>query len=562
MSVSSVIVRKNPESGESLAGYLIRIAEANGYPGTRWLGEAIGFSTDHRSIASLGGFLEPLSLLLGQPQEILEIMSFRAGVTSNASDLLMPPGYRIQRYEIDLRRPKVCADCLKQYGHDQIYWSLYAIQFCPEHGTALTEECGACGTKVSWGRGHVLPCNCFCSNTDELASENVMDLTRHIANVVLSSDRYPIANQFPKEFLELGLSDKLKVIAFLGMSRTGRFKIGLKAMTKRTLSEHREIVRHAANALADWPNGLERHFASFFERQKLKQDEFNLRDRHDSFYSYLIDPYHSSAFSFLRKELGKYISYHQPDVIITGRGDPGLATQQHYVSRYQAREEMKVSKWEVERAIRHGELETKSFRTSYGEKEWILKSSISKYLERKKYLFTLKNAAEYLSVAPAVIKEFIRWGILNPTHSRKLNESFRTYIDPKEIDELLARLRARIQQRKVPVYEKTSFLGASIMDAPGPGVAGYVHLALKGHLHLAPCKGKVDGFPDFQLYRSDVRYIGEIYKDHMDLQAGEWTFKGDVLPPSEYPDIQRYVRRYKKSKRKGARQVKLPEYCI
>lgn len=158
------------ERDESLSGYLLRLAEANGYRGIRDLLRLVS--------TKLAGSTRTQLLKLFADQERLSLVARIAVGDSRHlqhffAEALSPPtartpGEALYMYErrvaVDALLPErcaVCPSCLREYGYLREVWDLAPVTVCAEHGTLLIDQCPSCDTEITLDRSHLLHCeNC------------------------------------------------------------------------------------------------------------------------------------------------------------------------------------------------------------------------------------------------------------------------------------------------------------------------------------------------------------------------------------------------------------------
>jgi TniQ len=142
----SLVIRIRPKEDESYFGFLIRLAELNGYDTPFSIIHAArlrsttltGPQCESNSEVNLG----PLADLCG-----LEVDDLRKLVPSPADEphALSILGHTFSRSLINLRRPRVCTECLRESNYCRKQWEFKAVTACPIHQIMLLDECNACG---------------------------------------------------------------------------------------------------------------------------------------------------------------------------------------------------------------------------------------------------------------------------------------------------------------------------------------------------------------------------------------------------------------------------------
>lgn len=148
-------------SGESLPGYLLRLAEANGYRGIRGLLSALPDPPDRRLAISLRELRtsEPLlrnlgRMAVGDGQHLLQFFCSRSneygsiwhGVLVNHDAWLEPAA-------------QLCPQCLADASILQEEWDLGCVTTCERHGVELLDACPTCSAQISYDRASLMHCH-------------------------------------------------------------------------------------------------------------------------------------------------------------------------------------------------------------------------------------------------------------------------------------------------------------------------------------------------------------------------------------------------------------------
>lgn len=142
-----------PIAGESLRGYLVRLADLNGYETIHWLGSRHG----GRAIA-LGEKLsiERVAALTEVSISSLQNMSYRSNGPNQHKFL----GSTVCRRLLQLERFKFCPLCISEAPFHRAFWDLTITQVCPTHRCALLSRCPRCSAKLNWRRASISHCRC------------------------------------------------------------------------------------------------------------------------------------------------------------------------------------------------------------------------------------------------------------------------------------------------------------------------------------------------------------------------------------------------------------------
>lgn len=146
-------VRFAPEAGESLRGYLLRLAEANGYPGLSWLAQKVWRS---QHVGSLG------------PQEAAALgalVDLGPGIADTLGPAATKGGWvgsdanqKAPRNLVNRTQPKVCPACLAERKVLRAVWEIRFWLVCPTHGCGMLDACPRCRRPLGWDRSRVDRC--------------------------------------------------------------------------------------------------------------------------------------------------------------------------------------------------------------------------------------------------------------------------------------------------------------------------------------------------------------------------------------------------------------------
>lgn len=159
MAPPRLLLRSAILEGESLKGYLMRLALLNGYRHLGWLLRAANVhpSALDRGTASLEG----LAAMTGCAVPELEAIYWPASVVHRHR----PSQHRladatIPAWLLNVRHPRVCPPCIREGRPIQRAWEIAWTSCCPRHGNCLISRCSQCDKPLSWDRPWLHRCAC------------------------------------------------------------------------------------------------------------------------------------------------------------------------------------------------------------------------------------------------------------------------------------------------------------------------------------------------------------------------------------------------------------------
>lgn len=192
--VNSVCIRVPINSGESIFGYLARVAEANGYDSSTWLlptAQRMSFNTSKWTMDTI----EHVTQITSLPR--YEVANRVYANTSNNQLIFF--GDRIpsvlvdQPYQEGTR--KFCPDCLRETGFHSALFDLTPVQVCPQHACRLTTVCPLCAKKVFWGRPTLVTCKACGGDLTAAQTERVP--TSELRGLAAIAKRFGFPHRHP-----------------------------------------------------------------------------------------------------------------------------------------------------------------------------------------------------------------------------------------------------------------------------------------------------------------------------------------------------------------------------
>ncbi len=148
------------EPDESFPGYLLRLAEANGYAGITDLLRAT-LSTRRASVDRMlhdlrtsRSDLSTLSrVAVGDAEHLLRHLAFPL-----QDGALVVNQMRVDGDAWLTAKAQVCPQCLSERGYLLEAWDWTVVTVCPEHCITLIDKCPNCAAPITWGRPHPFHC--------------------------------------------------------------------------------------------------------------------------------------------------------------------------------------------------------------------------------------------------------------------------------------------------------------------------------------------------------------------------------------------------------------------
>jgi hypothetical protein len=402
-------VRGPPLADESLKGYVLRLAQANGHPDIRWLLDTAGLRL---AIAGTRCDLTTLSNLTGVGPIDLEALT--NWPVAGRTGLVRFGNGSLPATALDLIHPRACPSCVRERGSVRRIWDVTAYVACRTHGCWLVDSCPHCLSHLSWMRPGLELCQCRRVWTDAssgLASESALEVAALLEERTAQPMLTSASQTLPVGALQT-LDMAVRFIAFFGSNHTDP-NWRVSTMTKAGLAADRKTVETAAHLLQDWPQSLyewlERSARSSEHRVGLAAEYGHCLPRLRAFFG-------DEPFAFLYSEVRRYFANHWGNGLIKRKSifyAPPIAPRR--VSGSQAAKSLGITSASIARMVGDGTL--KGELRDMGRRRQILvdPTSVQELQERAKRSLSCEAAAECLGTSCSQIEKLRRGGLLDGT---------------------------------------------------------------------------------------------------------------------------------------------------
>jgi hypothetical protein len=252
-----LLVTPRPQPLEGPLGYLLRAADANGYPKLQWLARLAGLHHIDPFEPPPDGKLEAV---LNLPTGSLDHLFYPTLPDKQGGTRVRFGTGNVRRSAIGVKRSPVCPHCLAEAGYARMAWDLSVIPVCPRHGSRLIDMCPDCGKPFTWSRAKLCTCSCG-RDLRTISAPRAGDAAVALGNAVLKkaglSDRDVEALPFPPEFDAMGLAEAVDLVTFLGAWAVGRgIGTGRRLVAHLGHSARHTMLDSAARVLKEWPEGF------------------------------------------------------------------------------------------------------------------------------------------------------------------------------------------------------------------------------------------------------------------------------------------------------------------
>jgi DNA-binding XRE family transcriptional regulator len=294
-------LRPSPYDGECLSGYILRLAEVNGYKilwdlvgdlFPRWKApQQIGLLKWEYPLDNWGRM--PLrtgltSVELNRLTVLSWVEKFRSPLDTNSN--CSGPGNAL--HGILNPNLRVCSPCLQSQPYLRLIWRLLPVTVCLEHGCLLEERCSACGTlltPVSQDHRHLRCSNCdtdLRSLSVVMAPQGMLDVQKR------SQDGFRFLLDPETTICRTDEGFGCNPVHVLGLKF--RYIRHLAKVSTKTMAKKADLTTAALKAIEEGIQVTFPQYLTYLETIQMSWKEFALLDVPDVFLQGLKSPRHPS----------------------------------------------------------------------------------------------------------------------------------------------------------------------------------------------------------------------------------------------------------------------------
>lgn len=428
------------EPGESLRGYIHRLAHRNAFPTIRWICSDLGI----RSISAILNetHLGRLSVLSRAA------LSWPIGSEQGAtSSTLLFEHKLLATTLVDHEASRLCLECFRKDGVHRLAWDVSALTICPFHHTPIIRNCPECGTVLRWQRKNLHECpagHCLVGDTNPLTpnvTEPVLDVMRAIYEYFEPNPSWPSRlYMLPSDAASLSLPDFVDALDTLG-------SVPQESRTRDRRGKHGTAtgdflaLARGFRALRDWPNG----FYELLDAIPGHNNGLTLADVTSPWRRSLhrrLAKIRNRAFApMIAREIWNYAEARGVSLTPGAFGFTPDGFDAAYISGTTARDLMKVSMPMLKRiAIAEGWIGAQQLLTR--KATWLRHSDVDGWLKENPARLSIRQLSKRFHVSPKTILELARLGAFGEEAAQRKTTNHRSqwYALPREAERLSSRI--------------------------------------------------------------------------------------------------------------------------
>ncbi len=305
-----LLARPSIKPNECLVSYLIRISEKNGF-------KHIGHLLRHAGLAWKNNRVPVHQILTGEFD--LTVYLLQLGLTSCSSKI--EPIFHSFQHVIDtpyllVKYPKVCPDCIEEFGFCRFEWSLLPYLACVRHGKLLIDMHSGTGKRLNWYRRYL---NKF-DDTDvinslrNVAPSEAIKLSQYIEALLQGKNGISC----PEILQGLELRESLSLIHFIAHYRSRLLGGSFKPLSI-TNGELVHLYQYVWAMLDNWPNAYYKFLNQYLEHPMSNKGVGGLHKHFRDLYESLHRQSENKGIARIKVEFDHYIETYWPSVLESKR---------------------------------------------------------------------------------------------------------------------------------------------------------------------------------------------------------------------------------------------------
>lgn len=433
------LVRPASVGDESVTGYLLRVAESNGYSHPLLF---LSLAQQSDAKGGLGWIVSFLHAHDGNRHVLAGLTMQCIRSWAQGSTIKMPNA----RF-LTVSHARCCPCCLREAGYWRVAWEYEFSLYCPRHNVWLVHHCPECSQLLSMWRWSVSRCKCgmLLSRLQAESVDVTTDVGLQLADVVLlkSENFLPLEMRgsndvLPSDFQNLSSDQLHKLVHFLGayVSKQNLIK-PRKILLKGEPRKMWRLLTAAATLLKEWPTGFHGFLSALLAENK---DKAGIRQRFGYLYTALYREFGEPAFDFLRLEFESFL-HERWDDVLSGRNrrlSSELKESQGYLPASSVMRLLSVPRHVLETGIVKGTLQGRITRLPSGRQRIVVaKTDLARIPALWDWL-DLKATTQLLGLTERRVRELLAADVLRG----KAPEAGETWkIQRSDIEQMLAELR-------------------------------------------------------------------------------------------------------------------------
>ncbi|NHM29931.1 TniQ family protein [Neobacillus terrae] len=511
----SLLMTPKPFDDESLAGYILRLTEANFYEkisdiyllSNLW--EILkGRSKNGNLLNPLNDNMQKLSELINCSLDDLVELTFASNDTN--SPFFQYRNQPIPRQAIHTTKTKICPKCLAETAYYRKAWDLVPVSACLKHQTILIDRCPKCGMELSWSRSKVLECLCG-QLLSEIPSKDITIMESPISILFSKSSKKYLGQMHQNPLINLNLFDLFEVLVFFSwfLSKNEKWKLRNKYIGKSLSNQEiHQLFSNVYKIFSNWPINFIKFVDDIQESALKLEDDSSIENSFGYFYTALYKHLDTENTKFIIDEFDEYLANRwDGGYIAILRKASSKSLNKKYLSASDVWKLYGIPVETVKKYVNKGIF--KGFIKKRGNTSLILveKISVEKYKQRIEDTFSTKETSKFLDVFDRRLHELRKYEFIKAIRGPKI-DGYHSYRYSKEsVYELLEEILKKVPSNALYLNKNNLITFRIALKIAGNLKSGLGQL-VKGILEndIKPMRlGKGEGLNQLGFLRDEVR---------------------------------------------------------
>lgn len=427
--IRTLLITPKPFEDESLAGYILRLTEANFYEKVSHiyllsdLWEIVkGRSKNGNLLNPLIDNMERLGGLISCSLDDLVKLTF-------ASNDVNSPFYQysnepVPRQAIHTTKTKICPECLVEEAYHRKAWDLVPVTACIKHKKILIDRCPKCRKEISWSRTKILECSCG-QQLSEIPAKDISILERPISILFSKLNTKELGQIQRNPLINFPLFDLFGVLVFFSwfLSKNGKWKLRNKYIGKSLSNEEiHQLFSSVYKIFSDWPNNFIRFLDNIQVSELKHKDDSSIENHFGYFYTALYKHLDNKTTKFIIDEFDEYLARNwDGGYIAILRKSSSKNLNKKYLAASEVWKLYGIPAKTVKKYVSTGVF--KGVIKKRGNATLILveQDSVEKYKQKMDDTISTKETSEILGIFDRSVHDLQKYGCINATRGPKVD---------------------------------------------------------------------------------------------------------------------------------------------
>jgi len=496
-SMTALPLKIRPFPDESIMGFLVRLAERNGFECVSWLYELA--SVNVQTCVSTRD-LTKLSEVSGVPKETLETMRFVPDDNRNVTFR----GHNLRRHFVSGSTRRFCPDCLTKSPYYKWHWDLTTVHFCLEHQMLLIDKCPGCKKNIPWYNPAALLCSCGFDLRDS-PREKVNSTDTRATEILVASLSGVVPDEgSPFKNLPYNGWVELFLVLHAGVFESQESK---RRLIRQNNPDLHKILQRGYEISLDWPKNFYKLLDQIRVQRRSSEGSYGYKKSFGRFYNDVSRIQDQSVRQIVQDSFRRYI-LQNGDIGVTRRTSRIIRFDDRLKATYYTLKEtsnfLKMHSSKVVKLINAGLLVQLENHTGKGQPRLILASSVHACAEISERFINKEEALSVFAINTNIMKQLVKRGMIRQ-YGSEISKANEWLVDSGEIADLLESIKNKCstpgrRQGLVNLYSAVSFLCRF-----KKGVTEAVSAILNGHIPVSGIDPTEKGFRQFLVEPQNIK---------------------------------------------------------